>query len=82
MHAHAPSLQPLRILAPSQTSGRGIEALAQAYLQMTGLQVITRDGGLVLPFHRPQNLRWLVSGWVTLLLMQLLGLEMLQLPQF
>ena len=40
MHAHAPSLQPLRILAPSQTSGRGIEALAQAYLQMTGLQVI------------------------------------------
>ena len=40
MHMHLLSLQPLRILAPIQTSGRGIEALAQGYLQMTGLQVI------------------------------------------
>ena len=32
-------IQPLRILAPSQTEGRGIETLAQIYLSTTGFQV-------------------------------------------
>ena len=33
------SMQPLRILAPTQTEGKGIEALAAGYLAMTGFQV-------------------------------------------